>query len=100
MTREELIKAVERIHPQLGRDEAAIVILTLFSSMKEALVHGEKVEIRGFGSFKIRTHKAREGRNPKTGEQVFVTSRRTLLFRTGKELNERIQKGRAYGKGK
>ena len=48
MTREELIKAVERIHPQLGRDEAAIVILTLFSSMKEALVHGEKVEIRGF----------------------------------------------------
>ena len=100
MTREELIKAVERIHPQLGRDEAAIVILTLFSSMKEALVHGEKVEIRGFGSFKIRMHKAREGRNPKTGEQVFVTSRRTLLFRTGKALNERIQKGRAYGEGK
>ncbi|MFC1890674.1 HU family DNA-binding protein [Thermodesulfobacteriota bacterium] len=97
MTREELIRTVERTHPQLGREEASIVVQTLFSSMKEALVHGEKVEIRGFGSFKIHMHKAREGRNPKTGEQVFITSRRTLLFRTGKALNERIQRDRTFG---
>ncbi len=97
MTREELIRTVAETHPQLGREEASIVVQTIFSSMKEALVHGEKVEIRGFGSFKIRTHKAREGRNPKTGKQVFVTSRRTLLFKTGKALNERIQRGRSPG---
>lgn len=70
-----------------------IAVDTLFDAMTQSFIRGEKVEIRGFGSFKIRRHHAREGKNPKTGEQVFILARRAILFKVGKALGDRIQCG-------
>ena len=92
MTREELIQALAQSHPHLKRRDAGLAIITLFSSIRDALARGEKVEIRGFGSFKIRSRKAREGRNPKTGEQVFVPSRRALLFHPSRQMGELLNR--------
>lgn len=77
--------------PHLSDRDVCIAVDTLFDAITQSFVRGEKVEIRGFGSFKIRRHNAREGKNPKTGEQVFIPTRRAILFKVGKDLGERIQ---------
>jgi len=56
----------------------------------KALQNGEKVEIRGFGSFSVKSHEAREGRNPKSGEKISIAAKKTPTFKPGKELKERI----------
>jgi len=66
---------------------------TIFESIKEALANGGKVEIRGFGNFKLRSRKARKARNPKTGEAVDVPPKKVPYFKVGKELREMINKG-------
>jgi integration host factor subunit beta len=71
-------------------DEAAQIIEALFGSIKEAMVAGDRVEIRGFGSFKIKDYKGYKGRNPKTGSVVQVQPKRLPFFRPGKELKEFI----------
>jgi integration host factor subunit beta len=63
---------------------------TVFDRMKEALRKGEKIEIRGFGSFTIRVRRSKEGRNPKTGEKVFIPEKRIPFFKVGKELREMV----------
>ena len=65
---------------------------TIFEGMKEALARGEKVEIRGFGSFKVKERKARDGRNPRTGEGIRIGPRKVPFFKVGKELRERINR--------
>jgi len=67
-----------------------IVVNTVFDSIEEALKSGDKVEIRGFGSFTIRERLGREARNPKSGEVVRIPSKKTPFFKTGKELKERV----------
>ena len=69
-------------------DEATLVVNTFFDCMKEALLQGDRVEIRGFGSFKIKEYGAYAGRNPRTGEKVEVQPKRLPFFRAGKELKE------------
>jgi len=64
-----------------------------FSNIKQALAAGDKVEIRGFGSFLLKSYNAYTGRNPKTGEKVFVPKKELPFFRAGKDLRERVNSG-------
>lgn len=79
---------VERRNLPLRKAEQAIEIF--FSSMKDALARGENIEIRGLGSFHVKNYKAYEGRNPKTSEIIHVAAKRGVLFRTGKQLRDRL----------
>lgn len=87
MNKSELIKKLsEEANIQL--DESTLVVNTFVDCMKDSLLDGDRVEIRGFGSFKIKQYGSYEGRNPKTGGNVTVTPKRLPFFRAGKELKE------------
>jgi integration host factor subunit beta len=90
MTKSELVEKLVEAHAVLSRKESEMVVNLIFDSMCEALKKGEKVEIRGFGSFTIREREAREARNPKSGDMVKIPEKRTPFFKTGKELRERV----------
>ena len=90
MTKSELINRVAERLPYLTRKDAEIIVNTIFDSMADALVEGEGIEIRGFGSFKVKNREEREGRNPKTGESVHIPAKKWPHFKVGKELYERI----------
>ena len=90
MTKSELVDKLVEVNGILSRKESEAIISIVFDSMCEALKSGEKVEIRGFGSFTIRDREAREARNPKSGEIVKIASKKTPFFKTGKELRERV----------
>jgi integration host factor subunit beta len=90
MTKSELIEKVVQSHGMLNIKVSEIVVNTVFDSIEEALKAGDKVEIRGFGSFTIRERLGREARNPKSGEVVSIPSKKTPFFKTGKELKERV----------
>jgi integration host factor subunit beta len=74
---------------------AGVCVDTLFDAMTEALVKGDRIEIRGFGTFVAKKYAGHKGRNPKTGEPVAVPPKRLPAFKTGKELKERVNKGKA-----
>jgi len=90
MTKSELVEKLVETNASLSRKESELVVNLIFDSMCEALKNGEKVEIRGFGSFTIREREAREARNPKSGDVVKIPAKRTPFFKTGKELRERV----------
>ena len=90
MTKSELIERVVQTHGMLNMKASEIVVNTVFDSIEEALKSGDKVEIRGFGSFTVRERLGREARNPKSGEVVRIPSKKTPFFKTGKELKERV----------
>ena len=87
MNKSELIKTLADEN-DIPVDEAAMVVNVFIDSIKEALEDGDRVEIRGFGSFKIKNYGGYTGRNPKTGEMVKVQPKRLPFFRAGKELKE------------
>ena len=89
MNKSELIRALAE-ETNIPAEDASLVVNTFVDRMKEALVAGDRVEIRGFGSFKIKEYEGYAGRNPKTGESVSVSSKRLPFFRAGKELKEFI----------
>jgi len=72
--------------------QAEAVIEIIFESMKDALCRGENIEIRGFGAFHVKNYQGYQGRNPKTGQVIPVKPKRGLLFRTGKELRDRVNR--------
>ncbi len=86
MTKSEFIAELANSVDYLSYREAAIVVDTFFNSIHDALVAGDKVELRGFGSFKTKVRQPRTGRNPKTGDSVNVASKRVPYFKPGKEL--------------
>lgn len=90
MTKTDLIEKVSEKTAGLTKKQTEIVVNMLFDSIKEALAIGDKIEIRGFGSFRIRNRRNREGRNPKTGETVSVPEKRVPFFKAGKELKELV----------
>lgn len=95
MTKSVLIeKIAEKISPDTGisKKQTEVIIDTIFDSIKDALAKGEKVEIRGFGNFRLRSRRARQARNPKTGESVEVPSKKVPFFKVGKELREMVNK--------
>ena len=87
MTKAQLIDEVARV-ADLSRKHAETIIDIFFQSIVTALERGEKIELRGFGSFRIRKRNARQGRNPKTGETVSVPAKRIPYFKPGRELKE------------
>lgn len=89
MTKAELVESVaEKI--DLPKKDTEVIVNTVFQSIAEALGKGDKVELRGFGSFRLRDRNAREGRNPKTGEIVTIPAKRIPFFKPGKELREMV----------
>ena len=90
MTKSDLIERVADRVPHISKKDTEIVVNTIFDSMTEALRRSDRIEIRGFGSFQVKIREAREGRNPKTGEEVKIPAKRTPFFKVGKELKERI----------
>jgi integration host factor subunit beta len=72
--------------------QAESTIETIFDSMKDALCRGENIEIRGLGAFHVKNYDGYQGRNPKTGEVIPVRPKRGILFRTGKELRDRVNR--------
>ena len=87
MTKAELVEEVSE-KTGLPKKQAEIVVNTVFESIVETLKTGEKIELRGFGSFRIRQRDSRTGRNPKTGDKVDVPAKRIPYFKPGKELRE------------
>ena len=89
MTKSELIERVAQ-ESGLTKGRAEMVVNTIFDSMTTALIAGDGIEIRGFGSFTVRQYKSYEGRNPRTGDVVHVAPKRLPFFKVGKELRERV----------
>src|SRR5438552_3753561 len=93
MTKSDLVEHLStKLNLPKGRAEA--LVDCVFDTMERALRNGERIEIRGFGSFEIREYKAYEGRNPRTGATVEVKPKRLPVFKVGKELKERINQSR------
>ncbi len=90
MNKSDLLEIISSKLANLSKKEIDLIVDTIFHKMTDALVRDERIEIRGFGSFEVRTRPARVGRNPKTGEKVFVGTRRVPFFKVGKELKEKI----------
>lgn len=89
MNKSDLIEQLA-ISRDISIKRAEQVVSELFGSMSEALLDGERIEIRGFGSFEIREYGSYTGRNPKTGEPIEVKPKRLPFFKVGKELRERV----------
>jgi integration host factor subunit beta len=89
MTRRELIAAVAAAEGMTIK-EAELAVKTVFGSIEQALVKENRVEIRGFGSFKVKAYRSYQGRNPKTGEIIRVQDKKLPFFKVGKELKERV----------
>src|SRR6266852_5496986 len=87
MTKADLIEEVSRV-VEMTRKESEIIVETIFDSIVKTLRNGDKIEIRGFGSFRTRQRQARIGRNPKSGERVDVPAKRIPFFKPSKELRD------------
>ena len=91
-TKSDLIELLSA-RAKLPRPTAELVIDIVFDQMISAMKRGERIEIRGFGSFEVRHYKAYQGRNPRTGESVHVPPKKLPFFKVGKELRERVNRG-------
>jgi len=89
MTKAELIDEVSKLS-NLTKKETETIVNTIFDNITDALAQGDKVELRGFGSFRIRRRNSRKGRNPKTGSSVSVPEKRVPFFKVGKRLRELV----------
>ena len=90
MTKRDLIDELVALYPRFSRRDAEVMVNAVFESLADALRRGERIEIRGFGSFVVKHRQAREGRNPKTGALVPVAAKRVPFFKVGKELKLRV----------
>jgi len=93
MNKSELVQIMAD-RAKITRKRAEAVVNLIFNSMTEALVQGDRIEIRGFGSFTTKSYEAYTGRNPRTGETIHVPPKKLPFFKVGKELMERVDKGR------
>jgi integration host factor subunit beta len=91
MTKAELVDEVSS-EAELTRKHSEVIVDAVFSSIVDALQRGDKIELRGFGSFRVRHRGSRTGRNPKTGEGVLVPAKKVPYFKPGKELRELINR--------
>ena len=91
MTKAELVEEVSRVS-DLTKKHSEVIVDTVFQTIVEALHRGDKIELRGFGSFRLRRREPRKGRNPKTGDKVDVPPKRVPYFKPGKELKDLINK--------
>jgi integration host factor, beta subunit len=94
MTRSELIARLAARFPQLSGKDAELAVKATLEGLSNTLTKGDRIEIRGFGSFALNYRPSRTGRNPKTGETVPVPAKRVPHFTAGKELRERVGSSR------
>lgn len=90
MTKSDLIECLAESNIELTKRDAETIVNSIFDSISQALTDGDRVEIRGFGSFTVRERDSRDARNPKSGELVKIPAKKTPFFKTGKELRERV----------
>jgi len=90
MIKSELVARLAEANPHLYQRDVERIVSTIFEEISAALERGDRVELRGFGAFSVKTRPARTGRNPRTGEAVEVEEKRIPFFKTGKELRERL----------
>lgn len=94
MTKSQLIERVfEKVNDNFSMRDVEVIVNTLFDGITETLKKGGKVEIRGFGSFRVKQRRPRKGRNPKNGKAIDIPQKRVPFFRVGKELRERVAQG-------
>ena len=91
MTKADLVEEVSKVS-DLTKKHSEVIVDTVFQSIIDALHRGEKIELRGFGSFRLRQRESRKGRNPKTGDKVDVPPKRVPYFKPGKELKDLINR--------
>jgi integration host factor subunit beta len=94
ITRSKLIERLTARSGNLPSKDAEVSVSLILDAITDALARGDRVEIRGFGSFDLNHRQPRTGRNPKTGEQVQVPAKHVPHFRAGKELRERVESGK------
>ncbi|HQR31525.1 MAG TPA: integration host factor subunit beta [Blastocatellia bacterium] len=97
MTKAELVEEVSKA-AELTKKDSEVIVDEVFKNIIQALNRGDKIELRGFGSFRVRKRDARRGRNPKTGEPVDIPAKSVPYFKPGKELKELIN-GKQPGEG-
>ena len=90
MIRSELIQKIADENPHLYQRDVERIVNTIFNEITNALANGNRVELRGFGAFSVKRREARTGRNPRTGESVFVEEKYVPSFKTGKLLRDRL----------
>jgi len=90
MTKRDLIDEVNKRFPHLSRRDSEVIINAIFDSMVDALAQGDRIEIRGFGSFSLHFRPPRMGRNPKTGDAVALPGKYVPHFKPGKDLRDRV----------
>jgi integration host factor subunit beta len=90
MTKSELILKLSENNPHLYQRDVERIVSTIFDELSLALARGDRVELRGFGAFSVKTRDARTGRNPRTGESVEVARKSVPFFKSGKDLRERL----------
>lgn len=93
MTKSELIEILAQKQSQLAYKDVELAVKTMLEHMAQALASGERIEIRGFGSFSLHYRPPRVGRNPKTGDSVELAAKYVPHFKPGKELRERVNAG-------
>jgi integration host factor subunit beta len=92
-----LIQKIAEENPHLYQRDVERIVSTLFDEIAAALARGDRVELRGFGAFSVKSRDARVGRNPRTGAAVQVPEKRVPFFKTGKDLRERMNGGTDHG---
>lgn len=90
MIKSELINKIAEDNPHLFHRDVERIVSKIFDEITDALARGDRVELRGFGAFSIKSRPARVGRNPRTGEKVEVAEKRVPYFKTGKDLREKL----------
>jgi integration host factor subunit beta len=94
MTRSELIAQIASCHPETNIKDVELAVKAILEAMSTALEEGDRIEIRGFGSFALNFRSPRQGRNPKTGETAPVPAKAVPHFKAGKELRDRVDFGK------
>ena len=97
MTKSELVELIASKQTQLSVKDVELAVKTIIEHMSQSLADGQRIEIRGFGSFSLHHRAARTGRNPKTGEEVPILPRSVLIFRPSHVLKNKINIGQAGG---
>jgi integration host factor subunit beta len=93
MIKSELVQRIAAANPHLYQRDVEMIVNAILDEITAALARGDRVELRGFGAFSVKSRPARTGRNPRTGDKVPVSEKSVPFFKTGKEMRERLNDG-------
>ena len=93
MIKSELVQRISEQNPHLYQRDVELIVNAILDEITQALARGDRVELRGFGAFSVRNRRARQGRNPRTGDKVSVEQKSVPFFKSGKEMRDRLNNG-------